>query len=726
MISFSNQNNTFYLNTDKTSYIMKVLSSGLVCHWYYGPRVAEDDVDKLSLLFRKEYMTLENVDGYTFSKNTVPAEYPVFGAGDFRSPALIAELPSGVRVNDLIYKEHFITKGKAELSGLPSFDRNCDEVDTLELVLVDSVSGYEVSVFYSVFEKENAITRHAVVKNTTDAYLSLHSVQSVSVDICAEKLDMITLHGTWARERHINRTHLCEGTASIESRSGASGHQHNPFAALVSPNTDENSGSAYGFALVYSGNYKATAETDQFGNTRFQLGINPFNFTYKLAPGESFVSPEAVCVYSDEGLGGMSECFHSMCRNHLGACADKSIKRPIVINSWEAMYFDMNEQRIAKFINDCKGLGIDTFVLDDGWFGHRNCDDSSLGDWFINPEKFPDGFDGIEKICHENGIKFGIWFEPEMISRDSKLFTEHPDWCIHIDGKKPTESRHQLVLDMSRKEVVDCIFEQMSALLERYDISYIKWDMNRNITDNGSSCLPPERQGELLHRYILGVYDLMDRLNKRFPHILFEGCAGGGGRFDFGILYYMPQFWTSDDTDAIERLKIQYGTSLVYPPSAMTAHVSACPNHQTGRSTPFKTRGDVAQMCNFGYELDVAKLSDTERAMISEQTALHRRIEHMIADGRFYRILSPFENEYCSWQLVSADKKSSFVMFAVQRATANNSGARMKLKGLESDTVYEVKPLGIELHGSTLMGMGLPIARAYRDYETEIFEITAK
>lgn len=726
MISFSEANKTFYLNTKNSSYIIKLLSSGLLCHWYYGPRIAEDDLECMNILFRKEYMSSEEVDGHIFSKGTVPLEYPVFGGGDFRSPALIAENRAGARVNDLVYKEHRIIQGKPALCGLPSFDKNCEDVSTLQIVLTDTVSHFEVSLFYSVFENEDAITRHTELQNTSGSALKLHSLQSVSLDFSAQDFELITLHGAWSRERHINRKPITEGTTSVESRSGASGHQHNPFAALVSPETSETAGSAYGFALVYSGNYKASAEVDQFGTTRFQLGINPFNFTYEIAPGESFVSPEAVCVYSSEGIGGMSNRFHAMCRNHLGASADKNKKRPIVINSWEAMYFDINEQKIEKFITACKGLGIDTFVLDDGWFGKRDCDTSSLGDWFIDENKFPNGFDGIERICKENGMGFGIWFEPEMISRNSKLFSQHPDWCIHIDGKEPTEARNQLVLDMSRREVVDCIYGQMSALLERYDISYIKWDMNRNITDNGSPSLPPERQGELCHRYILGVYELMRRLTERFPNILFEGCAGGGGRFDFGILYYMPQFWTSDDTDAMERLKIQYGTSLVYPPSAMTAHVSACPNHQTGRSTSFKTRGDVAQMCNFGYELDVAKLSEEERTMIAEQTALHRRIEHMIASGSFYRIHSPFEKEYCSWQLVADDKKSSFVMFAAQKATANNSGAFIKLRGLEDNTLYRVEPLGVTLHGSTLMGIGLPIAKSYRDFATDIFEITAE
>ena len=378
------------------------------------------------------------------------------------------------------------------------------------------------------------------------------------------------------------------------------------------------------------------------------------------------------------------------------------------------MYFNMSEDVIENFVNNCKELGIDTFVLDDGWFGHRDSDNSSLGDWFIDKRKFPNGFDRVVKVCKENGMNFGLWFEPEMISRDSELFKTHPDWCIHVINKEPTESRNQLVLDMSRPEIVDFIYNQVAEILSSYDITYVKWDMNRNITDIGNT--------ELSHRYILGVYELMRRLTADFSNVLFEGCAGGGGRFDFGILYYMPQIWTSDDTDAIERLKIQYGTSLVYPLSAMTAHVSACPNHQTGRTTPFKTRGDVAQVCNFGYELDVAKLSESEKNEIKNQISLHRSIENMIYHGDFYRLESPFENEYCSWMTVSADKSHAFFLFATQKITANRGGIFVKLRGLDPEKVYSVNPLGAKLSGKTLINFGLPI-KSMKDFTTVTYEI---
>lgn len=726
MIKFSPENKTFYLNTKNSSYIINILDNGLLCHKYYGASVAEDNMEYYNLFAKHEYTPNMILNGYTFSKDNLPQEYPVFGRGDFRSPAVCVERPDGRCVNDLIYKSHEITAGVPKIEGLPYFNKNTEGTATLKIVLTDCVSGFESALFYSVFENEDAITRHTVITNTTDKSLKLRSADSLSVDFEAKEFDFLTLRGAWARERHINRRSLSYGTTSIESRRGSSGHQHNPFAALISRNTTEESGEAYGFALVYSGNFRISAEVDQFSSTRLQMGINPNGFTYVLSPGESFTTPQAVSVYSNSGLCGMSHSFHNMCKNHLGRSAEKAVKHPIIINSWEAIYFDITEKRIENLVRSCRGLGIDTFVLDDGWFGCRKSDNSSLGDWYIDKNKFPNGLNNIISICKENGMSFGIWFEPEMISENSELYRRHPDWCIHTPGCAPIESRSQLVLDMARSEVVDCIYNQLAALLNEYDITYVKWDMNRNITDNGSASLSADAQGEHAHRYILGVYSLMDRLTKAFPDVLFEGCAGGGGRFDFGILYYMPQIWTSDDTDAVERLKIQYGTSMVYPVSAMTAHVSACPNHQTGRITPFKTRGDIAQICNFGYELDASKLSSDETEQIKEQIKLHRKIEPMIYNGDFYRLISPFESDCCCWQIAAQDKKISAVVFATQKATPNSGGFYIKLRGLDPESIYTVSPMNIKLHGKTLMNAGLPITKEYFDFNTAIFELTAE
>lgn len=724
MILFREDTKTFFLNTSNSTYAIKILKNDMLCHWYYGAPIGNDDLDALNLFEVHEYMPLENYDKWIVGKDFAPFEYPISGNGDFRNPAVIVENKYGQRTSNLVYKSYRIYKGKEEIEGLPSFDKNLDGVETLEIVLKDTVSNFETVLYYSVFEKDDAITRRTVIRNTSSDTLKIHSAQSLSIDFQSKKFDLITLDGAWARERHVCRRPLVSGTSSIESRRGASGHQHNPFCALVESSTTENSGSAYGFSLVYSGNFKIAADVDQFGSIRLQAGINPFNFCYNLAEGESFSTPEAIMVYSENGLNGMSQNFHNMCRNHLGKSSEKLV-RPIVINSWEAMYFNMSEAAIEAFVSNCKDLGIDTFVLDDGWFGKRDNDHTSLGDWFIDEAKFPNGFDPVVKVCKENGMKFGLWFEPEMISRKSQLFEAHPDWCIHVENKEPTEGRHQLILDMSRPEIVDYIYEKIAYLLNRYEISYIKWDMNRNITDAGSAKLSPEQHGEFYHRYILGVYELMRRLTTDFPKVLFEGCAGGGGRFDYGILYYMPQFWTSDDTDAMERLKIQYGTSMLYPLSAMTAHVSACPNHQTGRTTYFKTRGDVAQICNFGYELDIAKLSRSEKIQIKEQIALHKRLEGMIASGSFYRLESPFENDYCSWQIVSSNKKSSFVMVASQKLSPNMFGHYVKLQGLIPDRIYNVNPISLKLSGKTLMNLGLPITQMH-DFETLTFELKAE
>ena len=435
------------------------------------------------------------------------------------------------------------------------------------------------------------------------------------------------------------------------------------------------------------------------------------------------MTPEALLTFSDKGFNGMSQNFHEICRRQLGKSADRSMRHPVIINSWEAMYFDITEEKLRQFAQDSKDLGIDVLVLDDGWFGHRDRDNSSLGDWYVDKRKFPNGLKPVIDACHENGMDFGIWVEPEMISADSDLYRAHPDWAIHCDDLAPIESRWQLVLDMARPEIVDYIYEKIAAILAENDIAYVKWDMNRNLTDNGSAFLPAHRQKEHTHRYMLGVYDLMDRLTKRFPHILFEGCSGGGGRFDFGILYYMPQFWTSDNSDAIQRLKIQYGTSMVYPPESMVAHVSACPNHQNGRVTPFETRGEAAQMCSFGYALDPGKLTDAERAAIRQQIRKHRRLEFLTQNGDFYRLVSPFETEECGWQMVSKDKKESYVMFCFTLGTTNDRYGYLRLEGLDPDGKYEVAPLGVTLTGATLMNAGLPLRYFEKDFVAVSFEL---
>ena len=723
MILFNKENRTFYLETEKTSYIMRILENNVLCHCYYGSKIASDDMQYYNLFKFLDFASVFPVEGKHASFDALPQECPTSGRGDYRAPAVVLENELGRKVNALTYKNHQILGGKPSFSEMPQLDASEKDCETLKIILEDSVNGFEVVLYYSVFAKENVIARRTEIKNTSDKKLKILNAASLCLDMELKGFDMITLEGAWGRERHIERYPLHHGMASVESRRGASSHQLNPFAALVTKNTDEDYGEVYAATLIYSGDFKISAEKDHYGNTRFLAGLNPETFSWELKAEERFVTPEALLVYSKEGLGGMSKAFHAVCRNYLGKSADKNIKHPIVINNWEAMYFDITEEKLFQFIQECKGLGIDTMVLDDGWFGHRTCDDSSLGDWFVDKNRFPGGLYNVVKCCKDNGMKFGIWFEPEMISEDSELFKAHPDWCIHAEGFKPVEARNQLVLDMSRKEVCDAIYEQVAAILTEYDISYVKWDMNRHITDNGSAWLSPNRQGEHAHRYILGVYYLMDRLTKQFPKVFFEGCSGGGGRFDFGILYYMPQIWTSDDSDAVERLKIQYGTSLVYPPSSMVAHVSACPNHQTGRITPFKTRGDVAQICNFGYELNVGSLTEEEKEMIKEQTAKHRELEELVGEGDLYRIHNPFEGNTCAWQLVSKDKMKSYVVFVRVNAEPNYKPEYLRVKGLDADKTYTVKQLGITVKGSTLMNAGIPILIGTQDYKSLTFDI---
>ncbi|MBQ1961649.1 MAG: alpha-galactosidase, partial [Clostridia bacterium] len=561
--------------------------------------------------------------------DAIPQECPSCGRGDYRSPAVIIENEDGRTVSEFKYLHFKHYSGVPVIEGLPQLDKNTDDVETLELVLKDTISGVSVHLYYSVFEESDIIARHMRINNCSGKAVTVRRAMSASFDLEEKGFEMISLAGRWACERSVERLPLRNGKTIISSSRGATGHNLSPFAALARNNTDEDHGEVYAMTLVYSGSFEFGADVGQFGSTRFFAGIDGESFSWKLQNEEEFVTPQALLTYSAEGLGKMSHNFHNACRGHLGVCSQNK-KHPVLLNLWEAFYFDVTEEAVIKSIRAIRGTGIDTVVLDDGWFGKRVNDESSLGDWFINKDKFPGGFEAIISECRSSGLKFGLWFEPEMISEDSELYRKHPDWCIKIDGITPVKSRNELVLDMSRPEVVDALYKQISRLIRENGISYIKWDMNRNITDCGSVTLEPDRQGEHSHRYILGVYSLMERLTKKFPNVFFEGCAGGGGRFDFGILYYMPQIWASDNSDAIARLKIQYGTSMVFPPETMSAHISDCPNHQTGRITPISTRGNVAQLFSFGYEFDPSKLTLDQRRNISDEIARHRAYEGWI------------------------------------------------------------------------------------------------
>lgn len=724
MIHFDEQTQCFYLHSRHSTYSMKVIEKGQLLHLYWGDRIPEWDLSYIHLFYNRSFSpVLYDASALCYSLDTLSAEYPAFGYGDYHTPAFTVEAPNGSRICDLRYKSHAIMPGKPDVEGLPHLHAGEGEAETLALLLRDDLLNLEVTLFYTVFENLDVISRYAVIQNRTKGTLSLLHAASCCLEFDHSDFELIDLHGTHCRERHVERTRLHHGLHSIESRRGASGHQLSPFAAFARPDAGELSGEVYGVSLVYSGNFRISAEVDQFDRLRVQAGINPFNFRWTLGAGESFTTPEAILVRSTEGLNGMSQNFHALYRRHLSRSRYTAAPRPIVINSWEATYYDFNEQKLEAIIAACEGLGIDTFVLDDGWFGHRSDDTSSLGDWYVNTKKLPNGLTGVIEACKRHHMQFGLWFEPEMVSPDSELYRRHPDWCIHAPGRVPSRSRNQLVLDLSRREVQDFVAEAVSAILRKYDIRYIKWDMNRNITDLGSEGLPADRQAELSHRYILGLYAVLERLTADFPDVLFEGCAGGGGRFDFGMLYYMPQTWTSDNSDAIDRLKIQYGTSYLFPPAAMAAHVSACPNHQTGRVTPFETRGNAALGFCFGYELNPLQLNGEEIAAIKRQTARYKELEPLMLEGNFYRLISPFRDNACCWQQVSPDQSLSVVLYARTLTVCNPPVPRLRPVGLQPDALYRVEELDLTLPGRVLMNAGLSIPWLWGDYSTMLFTL---
>ena len=718
-------NGTFFLNTLNTTYVMAVSPEGVLIHKYYGKSIPVQDMDFYNHFIYFDYMPKFKVGDEIAVLDSLPQECPSRGRGDFRTPAVVIKGENGRSVNEFRFVSYSITKGLPVLSGLPSLDKNGETAETLEIVLNDTVTGADVHLFYTVLEDIDIIARHTVVENKSDETVTISAVSSLSVDFEDSDFEMVSLYGRWANERVAERYPIKHGKSVISSNRGSSSHALNPFAALAKPDTVEDYGEVYGLSLIYSGNFEIGAEVGQFSGTRFYAGINREEFSWELKQGESFVSPQAVITYSAEGFTKMSHNFHNMTRRHLGACTE-GFKHPIVFNLWEAFYFNVTEEKALATIEAVKDYGVDTLVLDDGWFGDRNGEDSAMGDWFINRDKFPGGLDRIIALCKEYSLNFGLWFEPEMMGAVSEIRKNHPDWCIHLPENDGVISRGEYILDLARDEVADALYETVAKLLNTYDISYVKWDMNRYMTDFGSESLPAHRQGEHAHRYILGVYKLMERFRKNFPHIFFEGSAGGGGRFDFGILYYMPQIWTSDNSDALGRLKIQHGTTFVYPPETMSAHVSICPNHQTERITPFRSRGDVSQLFSLGYELNPALLSEEEIADLKEQVIKHKELEKWMLDGDFYRLIDPATADCCAWMTVSKDKTRAAVLYMVQTTIPNRLGSYLKLKGLKADAMYNIKPLGLTLSGATLHNAGIPINNQMNDFTTILFELDMK
>ena len=723
-IVYDASSKTFNLSTSKTSYVLKVLDSNHVAHVYWGKKIKAKNLDYVlrSKNWGSFLTNTDNIDD--FMLEMTPQEYPGYGSTDLRTPAVELQFSDGTSATDFRYESHNIYAGKNKLNDLPAtYVEDENEAMTLELTLVDSLKNVKLILSYSVFEEFDAITRSVKIINESNEDVNINRVLSANVDFRDSDYELLQLSGAWARERHIIRKEIRSGSQSIESRRGSSSHAQNPFMALVRKDTTEQHGEVYGFSLIYSGNFLANIEVDMYENARAQIGINPFDFTWLLKSKEEFTAPEAVLVYSNEGLTGMSHIYNCLYGKRLCKGKYRDEVRPILINNWEATYFDFNETKIKEIAREATNLGMELFVLDDGWFGKRDDDNSSLGDWFVNEEKLKGGLNKLATEINEMGLQFGLWFEPEMVSPISELYKEHPDWCIHIPGRNRSEARRQLILDYSREDVCNYIIEKISEVLSSAPISYVKWDMNRNMSEIGSAKLPVNRQREVAHRYILGLYKVLEEITTRFPDVLFESCSGGGGRFDPGMLYYMPQTWTSDNTDAIERLKIQFGTSMVYPNASIGCHVSAVPNHQVDRITPIETRGVVAMSGNFGYELDITKLPESEKEIIKEQVKLYKEIRETIQFGKCYRLSSPFENNDIAWMFISKDCEEIIVSFVRTLAKPNSKFISLKLVGLDESSKYEILGENIIVGGDELMNIGLNVPELKGDYQAKMWRL---
>jgi alpha-galactosidase len=739
-ITFDAQSRTFHLRNDQASYLIRVLENGTLGHLYFGGPLAE--AGSYGRLSGREFLGFSNRLG-----EPVALECPTPGIGDYRVPALVVGQPDGSTALDPRFVSHRVFAGKPAIPGLPStYVQSYDEAETLEILLVDTPANLEVRLFFTIYRDRPVVTRGARLRNVGAESLTVECAMSATLDLPDSEWELVHLSGAWARECHVRTRHLEVGSQAIGSLRGASGHQHNPFLILKRTSTTEESGEAYGLSLAYSGNFLAEAEVDPFETTRLRIGINPECFSWSLDPGAEFCTPEAILVYSDSGLGALSDAYHDLYRDRLARGVWRDAPRPIVINNWEATYFDFDEPRLLEIATASRRLGIEMFVLDDGWFGQRDNDNSSLGDWTANRAKLPGGIEGLARQIEALGLRFGIWIEPEMVSQRSQLFADHADWAVGIPTRPQTEGRNQLVLDMSRREVVDHLFGVLSDLLGRAPISYVKWDMNRNITEPFNPSLPAHRQGEFFHRYILGMYDLYERLTRAFPQVLFESCASGGGRFDAGMLAFAPQAWTSDDTDAVERLRIQWGTSMAYPLSSMAAHVSAVPNHQTGRVTPLATRAAVAFFGVLGYELDPGALSSEEREAVADQIAYYKARRELFQRGRFVRLRSPFEGDgnETAWMTVSPDSKRAVVGHYRVLNRLNRGPARLRLRGLDPKASYRVSvwPVGDDpvaiantgkRGGDELMRVGLLVApedpadsRSLGDFQARLFDLEAE
>lgn len=723
MIYVNQEEQSFHLTNGKISYIFRVMEKTKVLEQlYFGAAIPH--YDSFDFLIEREIRPGNNQgDGnLTTSLEHIKQELPVYGTTDFRYPALHLRYPEGDTITKFTFDRYEIKRGKQKTPGLPTTFGTMAQVEVLIIYLKDRYSKLELALHYAIFNDYPIITRQQKLINHDSTSYQIERLMSLNVDLPAADYDWLHLSGAWARETQVNREKLFTGIQQISSTRGASSHIHNPFFALCSPNATEHQGEVYGFSLIYSGNFLAQIEVDSYQVTRIQMGINPFEFQWELKAGSSFMTPEAVMCYSQTGFNGMSQNFHEFFKNHLIRSQWLHRKRPVLINNWEATYFDFNEKKILELAKTASELGIDLLVLDDGWFGQRDDDCSSLGDWFVDLRKIPNGLPHLSKQIHQLGLKFGLWFEPEMISKNTKLYKTHPDWLIGHPKKELSHGRNQFVLDFSRPEVVEAIYQQMASILSTTEIDYLKWDMNRYISEAFSQKLSAGNQGELFHRYVLGVYDLYERLLADYPELLIESCAGGGGRFDPGLLYYAPQTWASDDTDALERLKIQYGASMVYPLSSIGSHVSEVPNHQVGRITSLAMRGDVASFGTFGYELDITSLTKEEHQLLKRQIKTFKSHQELIHNGLFYRLNSPYEKNLVAWMVVAKDQKEALVGVYHQLAKPNPAYQRVLLKGLNPQGKYQINQLDPSRFGQDLMQIGLLLNENYLGRESDYWQ----
>lgn len=708
-IKFHEEKKIFHIYNKSISYIMMVLENGHLGQLYFGKQITDQsDFSHLLEMTARPMSACVYENNRFFSMEHIKQEYPSYGAGDFRHGAIEVQQKNGSRLSDFTYRGYVISDGKPKLEGLPAtYTEETDEAKTLTVQLADDVTGIQIELLYTIFASGGILARSARIINAGKENVSLTRAMSLSLDMPDYDYEWVQLSGAWSRERHVKVRRLEQGIQAIDSMRGHSSHEHNPFIVLKRPFTTEEQGEAIGCCLIYSGNFLMQAEVDTHDTTRITTGIHPDCFAWQLAPNEQFQTPEAVLVYTADGLNQMSQAFHKLFRKRLARGYWRDRPRPILNNNWEATYFDFNEEKLLHIARKAKECGVELFVLDDGWFGDRRNDKAGLGDWYADKQLLPNGIAGLSEKIEALGMKFGLWIEPEMVNKDSDLYRSHPEYMIETPDRSSSPGRNQFVLDFSRKEVVDTIYDMLEKVLTDAKVSYIKWDMNRSITECYSPALPAGRQGEVFHRYIMGVYDLYERLISRFPHILFESCASGGGRFDAGMLYYAPQAWASDNSDAIDRLKIQYGTSMCYPISSIGSHVSVVPNHQVHRMTPLSTRANVAYFGTFGYELDLNSLTLRELDEVKQQVSFMKEYREILQFGSFYRLKSPFEGNETVWMVVSEDKGTAIVGWYRILNGINQGYSRVKLQGMNPDYVYTNMLNDTRHYGDELMNLGL-------------------